>query len=88
MKKYRVWNVINPPSKPKYYPVGTPLLGYMLINRLANEQLKDKRIWANAFGLEVFEDGEWTEWYDEEGRDVDEAFEEGEDKNEVDRETD
>ena len=77
-KKYRVWNVINPPSKPKYYPVASPRDGWAFINGMAEEQLKNRRIFCNVFGLEAFEDGEWTEWYDEEGRDVDEAFEEGE----------
>lgn len=28
--------------------------------------------YSNAGGLEVFENDEWNEWYDEEGRDIDE----------------
>ena len=63
-QRLRVWVIINPPSAPEYRSVATPEEGAHLIHRVANEQLKDDRIWANAFGLEVFEDGEWTDWGD------------------------
>ena len=29
--------------------------------------------YSNAGGLEVFEDGEWCEWYDEDGNGIDET---------------
>jgi hypothetical protein len=84
-----VWNSINPPTHMRYYRVGTPNEGAQVIGHLAAEQLKDDKIHSNAFGLmrsepKVVEAGgdltrvdglEWCEWYDDEGRDVDEAFE-------------
>jgi hypothetical protein len=69
----RVWNIINPPYSPNHYSVETPQSGLALINQMADEQLKYSWIEANAFGLEVVEDGEWTEWYDENGDDIDSA---------------
>lgn len=74
MEKLRVWNVVNPPGKPYLFPVESPEEGARTIKRLAAQQLRDPNVYSNAFGLLVLEDGEWTEWYDEEGRDVDEAF--------------
>ena len=38
---------------------------------LADEQLNQDWIVSNVFGLEVFEDGEWCEWHDEDGCDID-----------------
>lgn len=70
MKKLRVWNVINPPRTPNYHDVNSPNEAVAKINELAAEQLKDDAIFANAFGLEVFEDGEWSEWYSEDGEDI------------------
>ena len=64
---YRVWNIINPPSKPMFYPVSTLQEGARLINDLASAQLKDGWIQSNAFGMECVEDGEWSEWYNELG---------------------
>lgn len=74
-KPLRVWNVINPPNKPNYYPVDSPEQAHKMINELAQAQLKEGWITSNAFGLEVFEDGEWCEWYNDYGDDIDKAFE-------------
>jgi hypothetical protein len=74
MSNLRVWNIINPPTKGTFYSVESPEEGAALISKMADEQLKQSWIHSNAFGLEVFEDGEWTDWYDDEGRDVNEAF--------------
>ena len=63
--KYRVWNIINIPNNPTFYPVDTPEEGIALIDEMANEQLKDLSIESNAFGIETIEDGEWTEIEDE-----------------------
>lgn len=41
-----------------------------LLKQLADRDLANDAVIANAQGLEVFEDGEWCEWFDEEGRDV------------------
>ena len=66
----RVWYIINPPAEPTYYYVASPTQGAAAIDRMADAQLKQPWIEANAFGLEVFEDGEWVDWWDEEGNDV------------------
>lgn len=70
--KLRVWNIINPPAAPIRFPVDSPEEGARLIEKLANQQLQHDHIFANAFGLEVFEDGDWCEWYSDEGQDIDE----------------
>ena len=69
----RVWNIINVPNTPDRYKVSTPKEGYDLITDMANEQLQMSSITSNAFGLEVFEECEWCEWYDENGDDIDRA---------------
>lgn len=74
----RVYNIINPPSEAKFYPVNDIQHAKELIDSMAQSQLLDDVIFANAFGLEVFKDGEWIEWNDDEGRDLDEHFEDGE----------
>lgn len=71
MNKYRVWYMANPPSKSKLYDVATPEEGADKINQLARRDLKNKNVSSNAMGLEVFEDGVWSEWHDEIGNDID-----------------
>ncbi len=71
---YRVWCVINPPSRAIHHEVVSPAQGAVLINSMAALQLHDPNVDANAFGLETLVNGEWEEWYSEEGEDVDEAF--------------
>lgn len=66
----RVWNVINPPSPANLYPVKSVVQAKRLIKFLAEEQLEDEAVISNAFGLQVFGDGEWREWEDDEGRDI------------------
>ena len=73
--RYRVWNAINPPgnkdwcglythcSRMDYYSVENPEEAYRLIKELIQEQLQDSEIFANAFGLEELEEGEYFEWY-------------------------
>ena len=82
--KLQVWNIINPPASPSHYPVSSPEEGHALIERMASNQLRDRRIFANAFGLEVFneEDNEWEDWYSDEGEELDEYMErtQGDDK--------
>lgn len=56
-------------------PVNTPQEGYDWIQKTANRQLEATNIEWSVFGLEVYAEDGWEEWYDEEGRDVDEALE-------------
>ncbi len=68
----RVWNIINPPNEGDKYPVTGLEHAKTLIDALAQSQLLEPRITSNVFGLEVFEDGEWSEWEDENGYGIDE----------------
>jgi hypothetical protein len=67
----RVWWVTNPPRKPRYYPVSSPEAAAKLLDEIAQKELKDRWIISNAGGLEVFEDGEWIDWMDKDGNDID-----------------
>jgi hypothetical protein len=71
----RVWNIINPPRKPRVFPVNDINHARALTNALAESQLLDSKITDNAFGLEVWEDGGWVEWSDDDGYDLRGHFE-------------
>lgn len=72
----RVWWIPQVPMKPFIVPVETVGEARKLLDALAKydafqfENLV-KPDYSNAGGLSVFEDGEWTDWYDEEGNDID-----------------
>ena len=70
----QVWWVRNPPRPAEYHEVSDPLDAAAKLKDLAERDLRTTWVISNAGGLEVFEDGEWTEWYNEEGQDIDEAF--------------
>lgn len=75
MAKYRVWSVINPPNEPSYIPVNSPKDGANFIKKEIKRQANIRSIFSNAFGLEVAEnDIEFTEWYNEAGEDINEAY--------------
>ncbi len=68
----RVWHIQNPPSAPAWYNVKGPQQGANLINELARRDLLPASgIESNAIGLCVYEDGDWVDWYDEDGDDLD-----------------
>jgi len=67
----RVWHIQNPPDEPKWHDVKTPEEAVSLIDKLAQQDLANPRIWGNAISLAVYEDGDWVEWYDDEGDDID-----------------
>ena len=73
MTAYRVWYIVNPPARPTYRKVESPETGAALIDSIAEKQLRNSRIYANVFGLQVKEGDEWVEWEDENGYDI-EAF--------------
>lgn len=68
----RVWNIVNPPNSGSFFQVQSPQEAIKLINSMADTQLQCPNITSNAFGLEVFEDGEWLEWYSGDGEDINE----------------
>jgi len=74
MNKYRVWSVINPPNEPNYRSVESPEKGADFIKEEIKNQSKIPSIISNAFGLEMDEGFGWSEWYNEVGEDVNEAF--------------
>ena len=73
----KVWWIPQVPMKSFYVPVETPQEAKKLLKTLAEYDLfqhknKVKSDYCNAGGLLVYEDDEWSEWYDEEtGDDID-----------------
>ena len=70
----RVWWIRNVPNEPTYYAVRSVSEAISMLDRFAEQDLKDPSIETNAGGLEVLEDGEWSEWYSKEGKDIDELI--------------
>lgn len=71
----RVWHIPQIPGKPFHVDVASVREGALLLRALANYDLfqfknRIKPDYANAQGLEVFEDGEWGEWCDDNGNDI------------------
>jgi hypothetical protein len=76
----RVWWIPQVPMHPFYVYVQSPKEAILLLDTLARYdefqyENNVKPDYSNAGGLEMFEDGEWTEWYNEEGQDIDEVME-------------
>jgi len=63
----RVYCMINFSGHMHHHYVESPDEAIRVINYEANRQLEAENIQDNVFGLEVFEDGEWTEWYNDMG---------------------
>lgn len=71
----RVWHAFNDGShKMHHHNVNTPEEAIKLIDKLGKEQLHDDSIDFNAFGLEEYVDGVWSEWYNEDGDDIESAI--------------
>ena len=73
----QVWWIPQVPGKPFTVNVGSPAAAIILLRVLADYDAfqfenRIKPDYCNAGGLRVFEDGEWVDWYDSEGRDIDE----------------
>jgi len=78
----KVWWIPQIPGKPFEYPVKTIVEAKKLLDVLAQYDLfqfhhKIKPDYSNAGGLQVFEDGEWIDWSNEDGYDIDEVDENG-----------
>lgn len=72
----RVWWIPQVPGQPFTVNVSTIAEAQKLLTVLADYDLfqyrhRIKPDYANTGGLMVFEDGEWTDWYDDEGRCID-----------------
>lgn len=72
--KLRVWWIREVPNEPEYFEVADVDEAIAKLKELERADLANRFIQTNAGGLEVFEDGEWTEYYDEEGRDIDDII--------------
>ena len=68
-KKYRAWHMPQIPGKRILFDVATPAEGKKIIEALGKYDLflLDQGLredYSNVNGIEVFEDGEWTDWED------------------------
>lgn len=71
----RVWWIPQVPMKPFIVPVSNLREAKLLLATLANYDLFQlenniKPDYSNVGGLSVFEDGEWCDWANFDGRDV------------------
>jgi hypothetical protein len=78
-KQLRVWWIPQVPMKAFRVDVKTIDEAKLLLDTLAKYDIfqfenKVKPDFANAGGLEMFEDGEWCEWYDDEGNSIDDIL--------------
>jgi len=72
----RLWWIPQVPMEPFHVFVKNYEEALLLIRVLANYDLfqfenRVKPDYSNAGGLEVWEDGEWCEWYNEDGQSID-----------------
>ena len=76
----RVWHIPQVPGQSFHVSVETPEEAIKILKILAEYDMFQyeeniKPDYSNAAGLEVFEDGEWSEWYNDIGEDIDEYAE-------------
>lgn len=75
----RVWWIPQVPMKAFHVKVRTVEEAILILNAFAEYdkfqyENNVKPDYSNAGGLEVLEDGEWSEYYDEDGNDIDEII--------------
>jgi len=70
----RVWAIRNVPNAPTFQAVATPAEGLEVVKGWVKADLRNPRIESNVFGMEIVEDGAWTEWYDAEGQSLDDLL--------------
>lgn len=75
----KVWWIPQVPMKAFETPVRNINEARLLVNTLARYDIfqyehKIKPDYANVGGLLVFEDGEWSEWSDDQGRDINDVI--------------
>jgi len=74
----KVWWIPQIPMNAFEVQVDTPREGKKLLDILANYDIFQyenniKPDYCNAGGLSIYEDGEWTDWYNEDGESIDEV---------------
>ena len=67
----RVYWIRNVPGPAEFTIVSSPAGAINVLQKLTAADLDNPLVTSNVGGLEVFEDNEWTEWYDDEGNDID-----------------
>jgi hypothetical protein len=79
----KVWWIPQiPDDQPFEYPVKNIQEAKKILDTLAEYDLYQcehniKPDYSNAGGLQIFEDGEWIDWMNEDGYDIDEVDENG-----------
>jgi len=68
--KLRVWYVAKVPGTPIHFDVESVQAARIKLEELAHADMHNPDVYSNAMGLEVFEEGEWMEWYDDMGFDI------------------
>lgn len=69
--KLRVWHIPDVPGLPFQQDVSSIEEAKLVLKTLARYDLYlGDRISSNAQGLEVFEDGEWVEFSDDDGNEI------------------
>ena len=73
--KLRVWWIPQIPMQSFYYPVKSVRDGALLLDVLAKYDKFEyennvKPDYSNVGGLQMFEDGEWCDWTDENGENL------------------
>lgn len=79
----RIWWIPQVPMKPYHYPVKSieeakhmlDMIAYYDLFQLEHDIKPD---FSNVGGLQVYEEGEWVDWYDEDGNSIDEINDKGE----------
>lgn len=76
----RVWHIPQVPGTPFYVEVESPNEAISVLETLWKYdtfQLEEniKPDYSSASGLEVYEDGQWSEWYSEDDEDINEYIE-------------
>lgn len=66
----RVWAIRNPPAHPTFYRASNLEVAKHVLEALVASDLNMPWVQANVFGLEIFQDGEWSEWENAEGQDI------------------
>ena len=70
----RVYQFRNIPSTPIFYPVESVATAQDLIFKLAHAELNNPETTDHVLGLEVLEDDEWCDWYNDEGEGIDDLM--------------
>lgn len=60
------------PRKGDRFPVKDIDEALKLLDTLANNDLKNDHVWANAGGLEIYTEDGWEEYYNSDGNSIDE----------------